>query len=99
MLATVDDDKIYDIVKDQISRWQSLVAILAIPSNIAYLKRKRWAKGLGPVSKWLVRHQDVGGVTESRWQLMYQTREKVTISEEDLTDDIAYLPPNLTDGT
>ena len=51
LLATVDDDEIYDIVKDLITRWQPLVAILAIPSNIAYVRRQRWAKGLGCVRK------------------------------------------------
>ena len=41
MLITVDDDETSDRVKRLITRWQLLVAILAITSKIAWDKRKR----------------------------------------------------------
>ena len=76
MLTTVDDDETFDRVKRLINRWQPLVAILAIPRNIARDKRKRWIGNLGSARCWLVHHQELGGVTEARWHLGYHTCDK-----------------------
>ena len=84
LLATIQDDGDAEDVRALFEAWQPLIVIIALPSNLSRKKRSIYSSfkngslnRIGYQRKDVkVRHEDVGGVTESAWHFVHFNRIK-----------------------
>ena len=82
LLATIQDDDDAEDVRALFDAWQPLIAINTLPSHLSRKKRSIYSSSengllnrIGYQRKDVkVRHEDVGGVTESAWHFVHFNR-------------------------